>query len=234
MQAYPAGNGWLRLRMLGALPSKDPVLASSPVPCSKKNSVARPNRGLSVSLRIPGEADPRRRIKYVAVHAAFGHSIFSTLHESIGDSRVQIREIERNGLEAWKVDELPRVRINFHLRSQCLAESVGIPVESPQVFLVVVAKQTEPNAQVHCDSRSDSPVVLNEWFRNLVPVVIAQLGAVLKVALDGVASTARVVKPIVVEEISKSVASAVNAAVHIAYSQKALQIAGSRAQRCVG
>src|SRR5580658_3023389 len=65
-------------------------------PVVEKHSVAGAERSLAVALRIPGEADARRRIKYLVGHAAIRNSIYAAALQAIGDSRVQIAQIDRD------------------------------------------------------------------------------------------------------------------------------------------
>src|SRR5208283_3911461 len=103
--------------------------------------------------------------------------------------------------------------------SKGLAESLRFPVIGLQIFLVVGSKQTEAHSQVHRKARSHLPIILHEWFHDLVPVVIPQLGAVLGIALQGIAATGSNTQAIVVEKIGKCVARAIRAPVYVADSQ---------------
>ncbi len=106
----------------------------------EEDAIAGANRSLPVALRIPRDSDPRRGIKEVAVHATCRHSIGSALHNAIGDARVKIRQIQRNWSLARQADELAIDGVHLDLRGQSLAERLWLPVEGPQIFLVVVSK----------------------------------------------------------------------------------------------
>src|ERR1700677_408892 len=115
----------------------------------EKDSIAGAHGSLAIPLRIPREADPWRRVKYMAVDATFRNTVRATFNNSVGDARIQISQIQRHWLGAGQTYELSRVRINLDLRRQRFAVGLRFPVKGAQIFLVVVSEQAHAQSQVY-------------------------------------------------------------------------------------
>ena len=75
-------------------------------PVVEKYSVARTDRGFAITPWIPSETDAGSRIKDMTCHTAIWNVIHAASLEAIGDSRVQIVEIQRD----WRTGAGKRTR----------------------------------------------------------------------------------------------------------------------------
>src|SRR5271165_585562 len=98
---------------------------------------------------------------------------------------------------------------------------------------MVVAKETEPHAQIDRYAWRNLPIVLYKRLGNPITVVVAELGAILVEFLDGIGAAEESGAAIVVQKVGECVAGAKIAAVLVAESQHTLQVARGCSQRAI-
>ena len=177
------------LRIVGALPVSDPLLASSPVPCSKKIPYPARKEVFPWPLGSQANPDAGRQIEDMGAHATGRHAVGSTLHQAVDGGRIRIRCICQDWRTGASVLDIPVQGIYLDGLSGGQIKPTGHEVIDAGAVRGPVSEKAKPEAHIKDETGRDSPIVLDVGLQHRVAVCVPVLGAVLLVIQDGAART---------------------------------------------